>query len=152
MRNKNKHLGYYTGAEFEKVIIEQLSKEGFEPVKDKTLSDGKRRVKDLKADIQVNTGHKLECKTTTDKQNLTFSMFENGRKVNIKFHQICAADYFVFKFRPNPTYIVKKTDFLIWWSNLPTNKNGKTKMSIIWKDVEKIGFELVDFSFLKEDK
>ena len=152
MKNKNKHLGYYTGAKFEKVIIEQLSKEGFEPVKDKTLSDGKRRVKDLKADILVNTGHKLECKTTTDKTNLTFAVFEDGRKVNIKFHQICAADYFLFEFRPNPTFVVKKTDFLIWWSNLPTNKKGKTKMSIVWKDVKKIGFKLKDFSFLKEEK
>jgi len=145
MRNKNKHLGYYTGAAFEKVIMEQLSSEGFEPIKDKTLSDGKRRIKDLKADILVNTGHKLECKSTTDNTNLTFAMNENGKRVNIKFHQICAANYFVFEFRPNPVYIVPKITFIKWWMNLK-----RKKMSIMWKDVEAIGFELKDFSFLKE--
>ena len=143
--NKNKWSGYYTGDDFEKRMIKKLSAEGFEPVKDKTLSDGKRRVKDLKADIQVNTGHKLECKSTTENTNLTFAMNENGKHVNIKFHQITHANYFLFEFRPNPVYVVSKITFMKWWCNLP-----KKKMSIMWKDVKEIGFELKDFSFLLE--
>lgn len=127
-------------------MIKQLSAEGFEPVKDKTLSDGKRRVKDIKADILVNTGHKLECKSTTEKTNLTFEVCHSGKNVNIKFHQIVAADYFVFEFRPNPIYIVKKRDFLYWWADLK-----RSKLSIMWKDVEEIGFKLDTFDFLKED-
>ncbi len=145
-KNKNKWNGYYSGKDLEDRIIKQLSAEGFEPVKDKTLSDGKRRVKDIKADIQVNTGHKLECKSTTENTNLTFEVHNSGKRVNIKFHQIVVADYFVFEYRPNPIYIVKKSDFLHWWAELK-----RSKLSIMWKDVKEIGFELNTFDFLRGD-
>ncbi|MDB4302099.1 hypothetical protein N9924_00890 [bacterium] len=145
MKNKNKWSGYYTGKDFEERIIKQLSAEGYEPVKDKTLSDGKRRQKDIKADILTNTGHKIELKSTTYNTNLTFAMNENGKNVNIKFHQIVAANYFIFEFRPNPAYVVSKITFLNWWCTLE-----RKKMSIMWKDVEKIGFKLDTFDFLKE--
>ena len=143
MRKKWKS-GYYTGKELEDRIIKQLLEEGFEPVKEKTLTDGKRRVKDLKSDIQVNTGHKLECKSTTENTNLTFDLVGNHSERNIKFHQICNSDYFIFEFRPKPIYIVSKTDFLNWWANL-----SRKKMSIMYKDVKEIGFKLTNFDFLK---
>jgi len=143
-KNKNRWSGYYSGNDLEERIIKQLSSEGFEPRKEKTLTDSKRRRKDLKADIQVNTGHKLECKSTTDNTNLTIDIVGNHPERNIKFHQICNADYFVLEFRPQPIYIVPKITLLKWWSEL-----SRKKMSIKWQDVKEIGFELDTFDFLR---
>jgi len=112
---------------------------------DNILSPGKRRRKDLKCDrkLMVN-GYDvyIELKTTTVKQSLDYSLYEDGISHKIKFHQIARCDWLILEFRPNKPIAISKMQFLGWACQ-------QKKHSINYKDALSIGRVIDDLEWLK---
>lgn len=142
---KNKFIsGSVTGQAFEDEIDRWLNDAKIEFYEDKTLSNSKRRHKDIKCDRRcVVNGNDvfIELKTTTDNTNLTFGLYNDGKTYQIKPHQIHKADYLIIKFRPNKPLVITKKEFILWACSVK-------KKSIMYKDAIKIGFPIDNMRWL----
>jgi hypothetical protein len=136
--------GATTGKEFEDKIDLWLNNANITFYSDKTLSNGKRRQKDIKCDRRLiidDIEVFIELKTTTEKQALDYSLYDDGRTHKIKFHQICKMDWLIVEFRPNKPIAITKDNFLFFAA---THK----KNSINYKNALEIGFEIEDFLWI----
>lgn len=142
---KNKFIpGAVTGKQLEDKIDLWLNNANITFYSDKTISNGKRRQKDIKCDRRLIIDDKevfVELKTTTEKQSLDYSLFNDGRIHKIKFHQICKMDYLILEFRPHLPIVLTKEQFLNFAANHKKN-------SINYKDALKIGFTIKDMEWI----
>lgn len=146
MKPKPWQSGATTGSIFEATIDKWANDAGIPYNNDTTLTNSKRRRKDLKSDRIYIWNCKeiaVELKTTTEKQQLDYALYDDGRQHKIKWHQICKADYFIMEFRPNDPLLIKKTDFLKWACH-------QKKNSIGYKDALSIGEPITSMEWIKE--
>lgn len=133
------YKGKNTGKEFEDQVIILLKQRNINFTQEKTLTNGKVRRKDKCVDIVLDDiGYKLELKTTTEKQGLDYSLYDDGKKHKIKFHQICNMTHLILEFRPNEARVLSKIEFLKLVMNHKKN-------SITYKDIKNIGKPLLEW-------
>jgi len=138
--------GSVTGKYFEDKIDKWIDDAKLAYRRDLTLDGTKRRKINKNSDREVFLGNKsifIELKTIDCKNVLTYALWNDGKKHNIKFVQICTCDWFIFEFRPHKPIAIEKSDFLNWAAR-------QKKNSINYKDALSIGFEIEDMKWIKE--
>ena len=105
------------GAEVEAMIDQMAIESKLTWLNDDTLTTSKQRRKDKDVDrVYLVDGKEIpvEIKTKGPGGTLSFQLWNNGKRVELRFSQICAMEWLIFVSRPNKPIRINKNDFVKW--------------------------------------